>query len=124
MTSFVERYQNSWSMGRGTGSGRLSRRRASRRTFSEFNLSPISTMAAGVTTTAASAAKPTVAIPAYANDFRKYIGNRIIAAMDSATVVAENNTVRPAVVMVCTSASSRLAPPSSSSRKRLIISNV
>ncbi len=44
--------------------------------------------------------------------------------MDSATMVAENNTVRPAVIMVCTSASSRLARPASSSRKRLMISNV
>ena len=124
MTTFAERYQNSCSMGRGTGSGRLSRRRASRRTSSESSLSPKSMMAAGVTITAASAANPTVAIPAYANDFRKYIGNRIIAAMDSATVVAENNTVRPAVIMVRTSASSLLAPPASWSRKRLMISNV
>ena len=36
------------------------------------------------------------ATPAYANDLRKYIGKRTITAIDSATVVAENNTVRPA----------------------------
>ena len=81
-------------------------------------------MAAGVTTSAANMVNPTVATPAYANDFRKCIGNRIITAIDSATVVAENTTVRPAVTMVRTRASSRLAPSATSSRKRLIISSV
>ena len=36
--------------------------------------------------------------------------------MESATVVAENNTVRPAVTMVRSSASSRPAPSANSSR--------
>ena len=81
-------------------------------------------MAAGVTTSAATAANATVATPAYANDFRKCIGNSTITAIDSATVVAENTTVRPAVIIVRTSASSRLAPSASSSRNRLIISSV
>ena len=81
-------------------------------------------MAAGVITTAAIAVNATVAIPAYPKDFRKCIGNRIMAAIDSATVVAENSTVRPAVAMVTTSASSRVAPPAISSRNRLTMSNV
>ena len=47
-----------------------------------------------------------------------------MTATDSATVVAENSTVRPADVMVRTIASSRLAPSANSSRYRLIISSV
>ena len=52
------------------------------------------------------------------------MGNRTSTAIDSATVVAENSTVRPAVTIVRTSAASRSAPPASSSRKRLMISSV
>ena len=65
---------------------------------------------------AAAAANATTATPAYANDFRKYIGNKTIATIDSATVIAENNTVRPAVAIVRISASSRPAPSAISSR--------
>ncbi|PQM44234.1 hypothetical protein C1Y40_05608 [Mycobacterium talmoniae] len=39
-----------------------------------------------------------------------------MTAIDSATVVAENSTVRPAVTMVRTSARSGAAPSASSSR--------
>lgn len=39
-----------------------------------------------------------------------------MAIIDSATVIAENSTVRPAVVIVRTSARSRSAPAASSSR--------
>ena len=52
------------------------------------------------------------------------MGNNTIAAIDSATVVAENTTVRPAVTIIRMSASSRLAPSASSSRNRLIMSSV
>ena len=44
--------------------------------------------------------------------------------IDSATVVAEKITVRPAVAMVRRTASVRPAPPASSSRYRLRISSV
>ena len=81
-------------------------------------------MAAGATTIAATAANATTAIPAYANDFRKYIGNSTIATIDSATVIAENSTVRPAVAIVRINASSRCDPAASSSRYLLMISNV
>ena len=47
-----------------------------------------------------------------------------VTAIDKATIVAENTTVRPAVAMATTSASSRSAPPASSSRYRLMISSV
>ena len=47
-----------------------------------------------------------------------------IAIIDSATVNAENSTVRPAVVIVRISARSRSAPSASSSRYRLMISRV
>src|SRR5260370_1120787 len=66
-------------MGRGTGSGPLSRRRAGRRTASGSNLAPQSTMGAGGTTTAATAANPTGAVPAYADDLRTDNRKRIIA---------------------------------------------
>ena len=81
-------------------------------------------MAAGVTMIAAAAAKPTVATPAYAKDFRKYMGNSSMTAIDSATVVAENSTVRPAVDIVRISARSRGEPSASSSRYRLMMSSV
>ena len=72
---------------------------------------------------AATAANATTAMPAYANDFRKYIGNSTIATIDSATVIAENSTVRPAVAIVRTSARSRSAPSANSSRNRLMINS-
>ena len=46
------------------------------------------------------------------------------AIIDSATVIAENSTVRPAVAIVRTSAWFRSAPSASSSRNRLTISSV
>ncbi|VBA61472.1 hypothetical protein LAUMK41_04848 [Mycobacterium attenuatum] len=47
-----------------------------------------------------------------------------MATRDRATVIAENRTVRPAVVMVRTRASSWSRPSASSSRYRLMINNV
>ena len=47
-----------------------------------------------------------------------------MVTIDSATVIAENSTVRPAVAMVRIKASFRSAPSASSSRNRLKISNV
>jgi hypothetical protein len=47
-----------------------------------------------------------------------------MTAIDRATVVAENATVRPADTIVRTRASSRLAPSANSSRNRLIINSV
>ena len=82
------------------------------------------TRAAGVTTMAAVAANATVATPAYANDFRKCMGKITSTTIDSATVVAENTTVRPADNIIRVRATSRLAPSASSSRYRLIISSV
>ena len=123
ITIFVDRYQNVCSTGFGTGSDRPRMRRTSRRTSSESSRSPSNTMAAGTTTIAANAANATTAMPAYANDWRKYIGNSTIATIDSATVIAENSTVRPAVAMVRTSARSRSAPSASSSRYLLMISS-
>nr|CRL79039.1 hypothetical protein CPGR_05096 [Mycolicibacterium malmesburyense] len=124
ITTFVHRYQKVCSTGLRTGSGLPNNRRPNRRTSRASSRSPSSTIAAGATTTAATAANDTTAIPAYANDFRKYIGNSTIATMDSATVIAENNTVRPAVAMVRTKADSRSAPSAISSRYLLMISSV
>ncbi len=64
MTNFVERYQNWLSSGLSTGSGRLRILRSRRRMSSESSRSPSSTMAAGATTMAATAANATVATPA------------------------------------------------------------
>ena len=72
-------------------------------------------MRAGVSTSAAAAAKTTTAMPAYARDFRKGIGNITIATIDKATVVAENSTVLPAVVIVRVNASRGNAPADTSS---------
>ena len=124
ITNLVDRYQKFCSTGLGVGSGRPNTRRNSRRTSSESSRSPSSTIAAGATRMAAAAANVTTAIPAYANDFRKYIGNNTIATIDSATVSAENSTVRPAVAMVRISASSRVDPAANSSRYLLMISSV
>ena len=44
------------------------------------------------------------------------MGNSAVADMESATVTAENSTVRPAVAMVRMSASSRSPPAANSSR--------
>ena len=52
------------------------------------------------------------------------MGKMAITAIDRATIVAENTTVRPAVAMAVTSAASRPAPSDSSSRYRLMISSV
>ena len=52
------------------------------------------------------------------------MGNSTSTTIDSATVVAENTTVRPAVDIIRVRATSRLAPSASSSRYRLIISSV
>lgn len=49
-------------------------------------------------------------------DVRKYIGKISIAAIESPTVIAENNTVRPAVTMVRINARSRGCPSATSSR--------
>ena len=81
-------------------------------------------MAAGVTTIAATTARATTAIAAYAKDFRKGIGKNTSADIERATVIAEKSTLRPALAMVRTSAASRSAPLPSSSRNRLMISNV
>jgi hypothetical protein len=81
-------------------------------------------MAAGVTNTAAAAANATTATPAYVNDLRNDIGNNTSAIIDSATVIAEKNSVRPALVIVWIKASSRPAPSANSSRNRLTISSV
>ena len=64
ITNFVERYQKLSSTGFGVGSGRPSIRRSSRRTSSASSRSPSSTIAAGVTTIAATAANATTAMPA------------------------------------------------------------
>ena len=64
ITTFVDRYQNSCSIGLGSGSGLPSMRRTSLRTSSESSRSPARTMAAGATTMAANAANPTTAMPA------------------------------------------------------------
>ena len=63
MTSFVERYKNWRSIGVGTGSGRRSILCRRRRMSKELSRSPRTTMAAGVTITAAAAANATVAMP-------------------------------------------------------------
>lgn len=55
-------------------------------------------------------------MPAYAKDRRKYCGKSIMAASDTATVRAENSTVRPAVRSVVPTAVSGSAPVDSSSR--------
>src|SRR5271168_3401500 len=116
ITNLVDRYQKSFSTGLCSGSGRPSIRRPSLRTSSASSRGPSSTIAAGVTTIAATATNATVATPAYANDFRKYIGNSTITTIDNATVVAENSTVRPAVAMVRISAWFGSLPSASSSR--------
>ena len=63
ITALVERYQKSCSTGLATGSGRPSARRSQRRMSSAFSRPPSTTMAAGVTNTAAAAANATVATP-------------------------------------------------------------
>jgi len=73
-------------------------------------------MAAGVMTSAASAAMATTDTAPYANDRRKYIGKTAMVARHSATVAAENTTVRPAVRMVRRNASSGWEPSPISSR--------
>src|SRR5580693_4820335 len=92
VTNLVDRYQNNCSTGLRTGSGRPSIRRPSLRTSKASTRGPSSTIAAGVTTIAATATNATVATPAYANDFKKYIGNSTITDIDKATVLAENST--------------------------------
>src|SRR5207302_9801285 len=88
VTNWVHRYQNSCSTGLGWASDvcwgfeRLNILRASRRTSSASSRGPSTTIAAGVTTIAATATNATVATPAYANDFKKYIGNSTITAID------------------------------------------
>jgi hypothetical protein len=57
-------------------------------------------------------------IPAYANDRRNAIGNTSKAANDTATVMALNTTVRPAVRTVRPTASWGSKPARSSSRNR------
>ncbi|CNL46506.1 Uncharacterised protein [Mycobacterium tuberculosis] len=47
-----------------------------------------------------------------------------MVTIESATVTAENKTVRPVVTIVRTSAASRVWPSASSSRKRVMISSV
>lgn len=64
ITNFVHRYQNHSSTGAGLGSGRRRIRRINRRTTSESSRPPSSTIAAGVTTIAATAVNATTATPA------------------------------------------------------------
>ena len=69
-----------------------------RRTVQRFTPCPIAARMAGRTTTAPSAAGPTTAIPASANERRKYGSKTSSATRLAATVMAENSTVRPAAI--------------------------
>ncbi|SKT90685.1 Uncharacterised protein [Mycobacteroides abscessus subsp. abscessus] len=116
ITLLVVRYQKLSVTSFATGSGLPRTLRSRRRTSRASIRSPSRVTTAGTMTSAAMAPTKTTATPAYPNDLRKYIGNRISATRASATVSAENSTVRPAVVMVRTSASSRGLPAFTSSR--------
>ncbi len=87
-----------------------------RHSTSESTRLPRTAMNAGSTTTAASAASATTAMPAYANDRRKYSGNTSSAASETPTVSALNSTVRPAVSTDRTTASCIESPFRTSSR--------
>ena len=63
-------------------------------------------------------ASSTTAMPAKANDRRKYSGKTSRAASDTATVKALKATVRPAVSTVRTTAACGSRPLRSSSRNR------
>jgi hypothetical protein len=73
---------------------------ARRRTMSLSMRGPSAAKTAGRISTAVSAARPATAIPATANERKYTIGKRKSAASDTATVAAENSTVRPAVCSV------------------------
>ena len=68
-----------------------------------------------ITSEATAATSATVA-PAMPIDFRKPCGNSVSVISATATVTAENATVRPAVFSVVRSASGVAPPPRSSSR--------
>ena len=94
--------------------------------FKTLNLltrSPSKLRAAGSAKIAPSIAKPTTLTPAMAKVRRKYCGKKLSASMTTATVSAEKNTVRPAVITVVKTESSTLLPVARSSRKRFTISS-
>ena len=69
---------------------------------------PSSTIAAGVTIDRGNGRKRDHGDAGVGEGLQEYIGNSTIATIDSATVIAENSTVRPAVPIVRISASFRL----------------
>ena len=105
MTAIARRYQK-------PSSPREGRRRSAQRSRFE----PSAAITAGRTTTAATAASATTAMPAYAKDRMKTVGKISSAAREAATVTALKATVRPAVTTIRTTASSCARPPARSSR--------
>ncbi len=77
---------------------------------------PRTARTAGSTTTAATAARPTTATPAYANDRRYENGKINRASSEIITVIALKTTVRPAVCMLRAIATRVDSPFASSSR--------
>ncbi len=76
-----------------------------------------------MTVSAATAAISTAEIPPYPIDLRNTCGNTSSPASDTATVTAENATVRPAVRNVLVTAVCTSSPRPISSRNRLTMNS-